>query len=97
MKKAVFGLLVFVVIIAAGMIYFYFFARGDTGNRSNKVGAYIRNPEKYPQWEIHAGETCGDAPFQIPTNGFIGYVWDDSFRPGHRHQGLDIFAGADMV
>lgn len=95
MKKVVFGLLVLVVILAAGVGYFYIVARGDTGNRSMKVGAYIRNPEKYPEWEIHAGETCGDAPFQMPTNGFIGFVWDDSFRPGHRHQGLDIFGGAE--
>ncbi len=95
MKKAVFGILVLVVIIAAGAGYYYFVTRGDTGSRSMKVSAYIRNPEQYPQWEIHAGETCGNAPFQMPTNGFIGFVWDDSFRPGHRHQGLDIFGGAE--
>ena len=29
----------------------------------------------------------------MPTDGFIGYLWDDSFRPGHRHQGIDIFGG----
>jgi len=29
----------------------------------------------------------------MPTNGMIGFLWDDSFRPGHRHQGLDIFSG----
>lgn len=37
---------------------------------------------------------CGDAPFQLPTSGYIGYLWGDSFRPGHRHQGIDIFSGA---
>ena len=31
----------------------------------------------------------------MPTNGFIGFIWDDSFRPGHRHQGLDMFGLAD--
>lgn len=30
-------------------------------------------------------------PFLFPTEGYIGYLWDDSFRPGHRHQGIDIF------
>jgi len=25
-----------------------------------------------------------------------GFLWDDSFRPGHRHQGIDIFAGTDV-
>ncbi len=23
----------------------------------------------------------------------IGYIWSDSFRPGHHHQGIDIFGG----
>lgn len=27
----------------------------------------------------------------LPTDGLIGFVWGDSFRPGHTHQGLDIF------
>ncbi len=93
MKKSVFGLLVIVVMIAAAAGYFYFIVRGNTGSRSMKVSAYIRNPEKYPHWEMQAGETCGEAPFQMPTAGFIGFLWDDSFRPGHRHQGLDIFGG----
>jgi hypothetical protein len=26
----------------------------------------------------------------------VGFLWDDSFRPGHRHQGIDIFAGTDV-
>ena len=36
---------------------------------------------------------CGDAPFILPTSGLIGFLWDDSFRLGHHHQGIDIFAG----
>ncbi len=31
-------------------------------------------------------------PFLFPTEGYIGFLWDDSFRPGHRHQGIDIFS-----
>jgi murein DD-endopeptidase MepM/ murein hydrolase activator NlpD len=27
----------------------------------------------------------------MPTDGIIGYLWGDSFRPGHSHQGVDIF------
>jgi hypothetical protein len=26
----------------------------------------------------------------------VGYLWDDSFQLGHRHQGIDIFAGTDI-
>ena len=40
-----------------------------------------------------AGTKCGSAPFIFPTDGLAGFIWDDSFRPGHRHQGIDIFSG----
>jgi murein DD-endopeptidase MepM/ murein hydrolase activator NlpD len=95
MKKTVFALLIIGVMLFAGLAYFYFFAQGNTANRSAKVSAYLRNPEKYAGWAVGAGSICGDAPFQMPTSGFIGFLWDDSFRPGHRHQGLDIFGGAE--
>lgn len=62
--------------------------------RSAHVLAWIRNANSHPDWAVHAGERCGDAPFKLPTSGFIGYLWDDSFRVGHRHQGIDIFGGA---
>jgi murein DD-endopeptidase MepM/ murein hydrolase activator NlpD len=42
---------------------------------------------------VWAGETCGDAPFILPTSGYIGFVCGDSFRPGNAHQGIDIFGG----
>jgi murein DD-endopeptidase MepM/ murein hydrolase activator NlpD len=46
---------------------------------------------------VHAGERCGSAsaaaPFAMPTDGYVGFIWDDSFRLGHHHQGIDIFGG----
>ncbi len=36
---------------------------------------------------------CGDAPFVLPTHGFIGYLYKDSFTPLKLHTGLDIFGG----
>jgi murein DD-endopeptidase MepM/ murein hydrolase activator NlpD len=56
---------------------------------------YIRYPDKHPEWAVQAGDRCSDAPFSMPTSGYIGFLWDDSFRPGHRHSGLDIFGGTD--
>ena len=32
----------------------------------------------------------------MPTSGFIGYLWDDSFKLGISHQGIDIFAATDV-
>ena len=42
---------------------------------------------------MRTGERCGNAPFVFPTQGFVGFLWGDSFRPGHLHQGIDIFGG----
>ena len=81
-----------VVAAAAGAVIF-FFVSGRTSPRSARVMQWIRNPDSHPEWAIQAGERCGAASFVMPTNGFIGFLWDDSFRPGHRHTGLDIFGG----
>ena len=62
--------------------------------RDRKVVEWIRHPDQHPEWSLPAGTRCPGAPFQMPTSGFIGYLWDDSFRPGHRHTGLDIFGGS---
>jgi len=61
--------------------------------RDRSVMEWIRHPAGHPDWSLTAGARCPGAPFQFPTGGFIGYIWDDSFRPGHRHTGLDIFGG----
>jgi len=59
------------------------------------LGEWLFAPEQHAKWKIKAGERCGDSPFIFPTDGYIGFIWDDSFYPGHRHQGLDIFGGED--
>lgn len=73
--------------------YQWYIARGV---RSALVLAYLRNPEAHSDWALQAGKRCGEAPFIFPTNGFAGYLWDDSFRPGHHHQGIDIFGGSGL-
>lgn len=95
MRKS--SLLIGVVVIAAAAgAFYYFFLSARSSSRSVRVMQWIRNPESHPDWAVAAGERCGDAPFLLPTNGFIGFLWDDSFRPGHRHTGLDIFGGTDV-
>jgi hypothetical protein len=78
------------LIVAA---YFMFRSNWIKFGRSGQVMSWLRNPEAHPEWAVSVGERCGTAPFLMPTNGFIGFVWDDSFRIGHRHQGIDIFGG----
>ena len=66
------------------------------GRRAQQVFTWLRSPGSHPDWTIKIGERCGQAPFVMPTDGFVGFIWGDSFRPGHSHQGLDIFGGGEL-
>ncbi len=56
-----------------------------------RLRQFLTNPADHTDWQIAAGDRCGDAPFRLPTDGYIGFVWGDAFRPGQLHQGIDIF------
>jgi murein DD-endopeptidase MepM/ murein hydrolase activator NlpD len=94
LKKSIAGLVFFVILVAT-LAYFFLFDRMDTTSRSGRVMEWIRHAENHPEWAVRAGDRCVNAPFSMPTHGYIGFLWDDSFRPGHRHSGLDIFGGTD--
>jgi hypothetical protein len=91
--------LIVLVVVVAGLALWLgplLTARGQgvrSAMRDRWVYDWIMNPSAHQDWVVEAGLHCDNAPFQMPTRGFIGYLWDDSFRPGHRHQGLDIFGG----
>jgi hypothetical protein len=87
---------IIMVGVLAGIGYYAYHSFKPAAARSINVRAWLQNPQSHPDWSIHAGERCGDAPFLLPTDGFIGYLWDDSFKLGHRHQGIDIFGGAGI-
>ncbi len=92
MRKGLLLILVCGALIGAGL--FYLFQRRPEGiRRSLNVMEWIRKSTAHRDWSIKALDRCGEAPFLYPTDGFIGFLWDDSFRPGHRHQGIDIFGG----
>jgi peptidoglycan LD-endopeptidase LytH len=63
--------------------------------RFTRLREWFDDPAGHTDWAIRAGERCQEAAFVYPTNGYIGFIWGDSFRPGHRHQGLDIFGGEE--
>jgi peptidoglycan LD-endopeptidase LytH len=79
--------------ILLGLLVTGFLRYCSSISRSVRVRLWLNHPEQYSEWTIKAMERCGEAPFIFPTTGFIGYFWDDSFKLGHRHQGIDIFGG----
>lgn len=96
MKKVLIVFIAGLIIASTIFVYFFLIKRPDSTMRSTRVMNWIRNPGKNPEWAVKVDDRCGDAPFSIPTNGYIGFLWDDSFRPGHHHSGLDIFGGTEI-
>jgi len=76
------------VAVAAGGAYL---ALEASSTRLVRLRQYWSDPAAHADWQIRAGERCGDAPFLLPTDGYVGFVWGDSFRLGRVHQGIDVF------
>jgi hypothetical protein len=95
MKKKL--ILITFILSLAGSVGLYLLYRTyfEPNDRTRKVFEFLRDPARHADARITALSRCGDAPFAMPTDGLIGFLWDDSFRIGHRHQGIDIFAGTD--
>jgi len=92
-KRTLFGLVVAGGLLGLGL--FAYRAMRPEISQGWRVRAWFDDPRAHPEWTMRAGTRCGEAPFLFPTDGFAGFLWGDSFRLGHRHQGIDIFAGAD--
>ncbi|MCB9156529.1 MAG: M23 family metallopeptidase [Caldilineaceae bacterium] len=82
-----------VLAVGALAIAFYIFGPRFTASpeRLARLRSWFANPAAHADWAIAAGKRCGNAVMVQPTNGYIGFGWNDSFRPGHHHSGLDIF------
>lgn len=85
-------LIPFILIIIISLVFVYFQLGMVSSSRTRQVISWIRNPHSHSDWKMESKTRCTDStPFLFPTDGYIGYLWDDSFRPGHHHQGIDIF------
>ena len=87
-------LILFLALLLAVLYFAYPWLR-TRGTRLVYLRQWFADPLAHPDWVIQAGERCGEAPFVMPTDGYIGFLWGDSFRIGHSHQGLDIFGGQE--
>ncbi|HEX8993135.1 MAG TPA: hypothetical protein VF784_15745 [Anaerolineales bacterium] len=94
MPRKFIPLILLVVAVITAVYLFHMFR--PTSLRAAEVFAWIKNPAAQPGLAIAAGSRCGNAPFIFPTTGVPGFIWDDSFQLGHRHQGMDIFSGTGV-
>ncbi|MCB0065294.1 MAG: M23 family metallopeptidase, partial [Caldilineaceae bacterium] len=83
-------------VLLVGLLFLVTFAvwqwqQTEETPQIQRLLTWLYNPREHADWSLQVGQRCGDAPMLLPTNGYVGFGWDDSFRPGHRHSGLDIF------
>ena len=64
---------------------------GGAASRLVRLREYLGQPAAHADWMLRAGQRCGSAPFLFPTDGYIGFIRGDAFRPLQRHQGIDVF------
>lgn len=86
-------ILALILVISLVAAYFgYPWLRTRIG-RMDRLRQCVNDPSAHTDWAVQVGMRCGEAPFSLPTSGYVGFVWGDSFRPGHKHQGIDVFGG----
>jgi hypothetical protein len=96
MNKRFLAASIFAVALVTAIAYFIYVNYRPNSERLSKFRQWMANPESHPDWKLSAGSQCHDAPFLFPTDGFVGFLWGDGMGRGHKHQGIDIFAGADV-
>jgi peptidoglycan LD-endopeptidase LytH len=82
-----------IAVLISGTLFLLYRVFFTTNDRTRQVFEFLHDPETHQDDRVSALSRCGDAPFLMPTNGLIGFLWGDSFRIGHQHQGIDIFGG----
>lgn len=88
---AVIGLGV-VGLIGVFGIYYYFIGADSKSN--DTIYQWLNDPSSRPALFTDNQAICHDAPFLLPSAGFIGLLYEDDARPynrRNRHTGIDIF------
>lgn len=67
---------------------------GSRGSSNEYIAEWLTDPSSHEVLNSEAFSRCPDAPFILPTEGFIGLLWNDAAAPynlTNRHTGIDIF------
>ncbi len=87
-------LVIVVILPIAGFLVVRYYPRAASP-RWYQYRAYLQNPSALEEFILRPGQDCDGAPFAFPTTGVIFGLWNQSYRPGHIHAGLDIFSGTE--
>ena len=88
--------LVIALGIVLGLSYYFLAPLLPTLPRMARLRTYLTDPAAHAGWQIVAGERCGDAPFILPTTGYLGFGYGDADAPPafHHWQAEAMFEAA---
>lgn len=88
-----------IVLVALAAVWLFFTLRDFLGPQSSAMRQWWRGDSQARQaLVVTRRERCPDAPFILPSDGFIGLLYGDPRGPystEHPHQGIDIFSDAE--
>lgn len=85
--------LLLIILLGAAFVAYRLYRSSGTGS-NNTIAEWLTNPDSHELLNSAAFSRCPNAPFILPTEGFIGLLWNDSSAPynfSNRHTGIDIF------
>jgi murein DD-endopeptidase MepM/ murein hydrolase activator NlpD len=82
-----------IAAIALGLYGYFEFVRPS--GRWALFAELQADPAIFERYALKPGQRCEGAPFAFPTRGVVLGLWNQSYRFGHHHAGLDIFSGTE--
>lgn len=94
-RPLLYAILALAVVVAIAVALYGYFEYVRPSGRWAYFAELQADPESFAGYAMQPGQRCGDAPFAFPTRGIILGLWDQSYRFGHHHAGIDIFSGTE--
>ncbi len=95
-KKSLFALAGMAGLAGGGFIALTLYSQAQS-NSSAAIHRWFDDPASRPTLTTPRDQ-CPGAPFQLPSSGLIGLLWNDPARPYtilKRHSGIDIFGDGE--
>ncbi len=92
-RPLVYALIIGGVLVVIGITAYAFFAYRPSA-RWARFADLSKDPQALASHSMQPGQRCDEAPFAFPTTGLALGLWNQSYRLGHHHEGIDIFSGA---
>ncbi len=96
-RRLMFVLVVVLVLALTGFAIWWKFIGWYSPTKTQLI-AYLRHPNERAPLITDLKTPCANAPFLLPSRGFVGLLYADGsepYSPFNRHPGIDIFGDGE--